>query len=100
MKQHYRLQVGLLVAAVLVGINAFGQDNPPAAAAPPAANPRPASPAPNETPSAPRPGKRDVVVETIVGSNPQTPREMLDAAALLSVLDQADLAKGYLQKIL
>jgi CheY-like chemotaxis protein len=100
MKQHHRLQFGLLAAAVLVGSNAFGQDNPPAAAAPPAANPRPASRAPNETLSAPLLGKRDVVVETIVGSNPQTPREMLDAAALLSVLDQADLAKGYLQKIL
>ncbi len=44
--------------------------------------------------------QHDVVVDTIVESNPQTPRELLKAATLLADLGHADLAKPYLQKLI
>ena len=44
--------------------------------------------------------KHDPAVDTIVESNPETPRELLRAALVLADLDRADLAKKYLQKMI
>ena len=43
--------------------------------------------------------KPDPAVDTIVDSNPQTPAEVLHAAAILSDLDRADLAKKFLDRL-
>ncbi len=61
---------------------------------------RPAPPKPAAGDVMPVIVKHDPAVDTIVESNPKTPRELLRAAAILADLDRADLAKKYLQKLL
>ncbi len=90
MSRHLRFGIGALIL-VLFAAAVQAQDGAPAA--PP---PRPT----DQDAGMPVIVKHDPAVDTIMESNPQTPRELLRAASILADLDRADLAKQYLQKVL
>jgi CheY-like chemotaxis protein len=104
-----RFFIAVFTAVALVSLSAVAQDAAPAAsnAAAGKSTTKNDSAARNATAkkdveSAAAPvvfAKPDPAVDTIVDSNPTTPAQLLQAAALLADLDRVDLAKKYLQQL-
>ncbi len=88
MIRHLRLALGTAGLAIFITAAVDAQQNQPAPPKPAAGDVMPVI------------VKHDPAVDTIVESNPNTPRELLRAAAILADLDRADLAKKYLQRVL
>ncbi|MEQ8787831.1 MAG: hypothetical protein RIC55_16115 [Pirellulaceae bacterium] len=96
----------LLVGAVFAGTQLAAALLPRAAWAqdPFGLGPAPATPAPGAAPSAAPAGglsaEDDIVVRTIVNSNPDTPEKLMKATKLMLTYGRPDVAQRFLQKLI
>ncbi|HEY2826283.1 MAG TPA: hypothetical protein VGJ04_01680 [Pirellulales bacterium] len=88
MKRQRRIFVAVVIGMSLFLLAALAQDEAPGKSA-----------AAKAAAAAPVAIKPDPAVDTIVDSNPHTPGQLLQAAAVLADLDRIDLAKKYLQQL-
>ena len=96
MTMHRRNAIGFLTAILLTGLAATGWAQEEKKT--PKPTPKPAASAAKPAPAPLKP--RDPAVEAILATNPRTPVDWARAARIMADLDEFELAKGFLKKIL